>query len=84
MLLELLKAGTWMVFLLCLFWYLMTPERTKRQVQEITFDCTRVQFQKDIPMHVRDACKNRLVYEQDAAAMSEQIRLNKRNDSIKH
>lgn len=80
---ELIKAFTLLGMLLFAFYLLMADVRNQRT--GVHYDCTLASFHPDIPPKVKEACQRRHVYEQDAAAIAEQQKINRPliNDSTK-
>jgi hypothetical protein len=71
---ELIKAFTVLGVMLFVFSLLMADVRNQKS--GVYYDCTLASFHPDIPPAVKEACHRRQVYEQDAAAIAEQQKLN--------
>lgn len=84
MLRELVKAATILAAMLFAFSLLMADVRNQKA--GVYYDCTLASFHPDIPPAVKEACRLRQVYDQDAAAIAEQQKLAHpiKNDSTKH
>ena len=73
---DLLKGLVIMIAALLAFYLLMADVRNQRDM--VYYDCTMASFHPDIPPKVKEACQNRLRYEQDMQQRAEQERLNKK------
>jgi hypothetical protein len=81
---ELIQAFTFLSIMLFVFSLLMADVRNQKT--GVYYDCTLASFHPDIPPAVKEACARRQMYEQDAAAIAEQQKINRssKNDSTKH
>jgi hypothetical protein len=70
---ELAFATVYMVMLMLVFWLLMSDARNRNT--GVYYDCSLASFHPDIPPKVKEACRSRTEYEQDAAAIADLRRL---------